>query len=100
MRLTLSRDVDMSITGGRHSFLAKYQASAIRRNDGVVKLKSLDLQLYSNGGSALDLSGPVMDRAILHSDGPYFWPEFKVMGVPCQTSQPPHTGKKSLKCLL
>lgn len=91
VRLTLSRDVDMSITGGRHSFLANYKASAIRKKDGVVKLKSLDLELYSNGGSALDLSGPVMDRAILHSDGPYFWPEFKVLGVPCKTSQPPHT---------
>lgn len=83
----------MAITGGRHAFLAKYEASAIRKTDGSVKLKSLDVNLYSNGGSALDLSGPVMDRAILHCDGPYFWPCFKAVGVPCRTVQPPHTGK-------
>ncbi len=56
-----------------------------------MKLKSLDVKLFSNGGSAFDLSGPVMDRALFHVDGPYFWPEFRAEGVPCKTVQPPHT---------
>ena len=90
VRLTLSRCEDMSITGGRHAFLAKYRASA-RMDTGNVKLLGLDVQLYSNGGCTFDLSGPVMDRALFHVDGSYFWPHFRAIGVPCKTVQPPHT---------
>jgi xanthine dehydrogenase molybdopterin-binding subunit B len=32
-----------------------------------------------------------MDRALFHVDGPYYWPEFHAIGVPCKTIQPPHT---------
>ncbi len=71
--------------------MAKYEASAIVKSSNEVKLKSLDVKLFSNGGSAFDLSGPVMDRALFHVDGPYFWPEFRAEGVPCKTVQPPHT---------
>jgi xanthine dehydrogenase/oxidase len=75
----------------RHAFIAKYKASAVIKNDNSVKLNSLDVKLYSNGGSAFDLSGPVMDRALFHVDGPYFWPQFHAEGVPTKTVQPPHT---------
>jgi len=51
----------------------------------------MDVQLYSNGGSGLDLSGPVMDRALLHVDGCYHWPHFRAKGIVCKTNQPPHT---------
>lgn len=91
VRLTLGRDVDMAITGGRHAFLANYEASAVIRSDKTVKLKCLNIKLFSNGGCAFDLSGPVMDRALFHVDGPYYWPEFHAEGVPCRTVQPPHT---------
>ena len=91
VRLTLSRATDMALTGGRHAFLAKYKASAIVKSDKSVKLNALDVQLFSNGGSAFDLSGPVMDRALFHVDGPYYWPTFRAEGVPCKTVQPPHT---------
>ena len=80
----------MSITGGIHAFLAKYRASA-RMDSGNVKLLGLDVKLYSNGGCTFDLSGPVMDRALFHVDGSYFWPHFRAIGVPCKTVQPPHT---------
>jgi len=91
VRLTLGRDVDMAITGGRHAFIANYTASAVVRSDQTVKLKCLNIKLFSNGGCAFDLSGPVMDRALFHVDGPYYWPEFHAEGVPCRTVQPPHT---------
>eukprot|EP00566_Odontella_aurita_P036259 CAMPEP_0113545998 /NCGR_PEP_ID=MMETSP0015_2-20120614/11568_1 /TAXON_ID=2838 /ORGANISM="Odontella" /LENGTH=1428 /DNA_ID=CAMNT_0000446417 /DNA_START=478 /DNA_END=4764 /DNA_ORIENTATION=- /assembly_acc=CAM_ASM_000160 len=94
VRLTLDRDVDMSITGGRHSFLANYRASAAvstSENSNSIKLQALDVQLYSNGGTAFDLSGPVMDRALFHVDGCYRWPNFRAVGVPCKTAQAPHT---------
>lgn len=91
VKLTLSRDVDMTITGGRHAFLAKYNASAVVNNDKTVQLCSLDVQLFNNGGSAADLSGPVMDRALFHLDNCYYWPSFSAVGTPCKTSQAPHT---------
>ena len=62
-----------------------------RGDDGVVKLAALDVQLYSNGGAFLDLSGPVMDRALLHIDNVYKWPSFRARGVVCKTHTPPNT---------
>jgi len=91
VRLTMPRDVDMSITGGRHTFLTKYRAAARVTSDGQVKLEALDAQLYNNGGSAFDLSGPVLCRALFHIDGCYNWPHFRAVGQVCKTAQPPHT---------
>jgi len=91
VRLTLNRDTDMMITGGRHSFLSKYKASALINDDGSVKLHALDVQLHNNGGCSFDLSGPVLDRALFHVDNCYNWPHFQSKGTPCKTSQPPHT---------
>jgi xanthine dehydrogenase/oxidase len=50
VRLTLSRHVDMSITGSRHAFVAKYKASALVSKAGHASLQSCDIQLYSNAG--------------------------------------------------
>ena len=70
VRLTLPRNVDMLITGHRHVFVSKYNASAEITEDGA-KLVALDIQLYNNGGCGRDLSGPVADRALFHVDGCY-----------------------------
>ncbi len=53
-RLTLNRDTDMSITGGRHSFLAPYKAGAIIEDCGTAKLHALDVGIFNNGGCAFD----------------------------------------------
>lgn len=88
--LTLPRDVDMLTTGHRHCFMSKYHATARITADGA-KLESMYLELYSNGGWGMDLSGPIVDRAILHSDGVYYFPNMEVHGVACKTAQAPHT---------
>lgn len=56
VRLTLSRDVDMKITGTRHAFVYKYIATAKITETGA-ELLSMDTQVYNNGGWAFDLSG-------------------------------------------
>ena len=72
--------------------MAKYTAAARPSADGgAPKLAVLDVQLYSNGGAFLDLSGPVMDRALLHVDNVYHWPSFRARGVVCKTHTPPNT---------
>ena len=92
VRLSLRRDVDMGTSGGRHPFIAQYTAAARPgANGGPPTLAALDVQLYSNGGAMLDLSGPVMDRALLHVDNCYKWPAFRARGVVCKTHTPPNT---------
>lgn len=90
VRLTLSRDVDMKLTGTRHVFVSKYNASAEITEDGA-RLVAFDVQLFANAGCGFDLSGPVVDRALFHVDGCYNFPNFRCEGVACKTVQPPHT---------
>lgn len=85
--INIERDVDMSITGQRHAFKFNYKAGMSK--DGM--LNYLDVQLYSNGGCSLDLSLPVMDRALFHVDNVYHWPSLKARGSICRTNQPSHT---------
>lgn len=44
------------------------------------------MQLYSNAGFSLDLSGAVMDRALLFLDGCYRFPEIFAEGRLCKTN--------------
>ena len=90
VRVTLDRNVDMQTTGQRHAFIAHYKAAAVVEG-GKPKLLAMDVNLYSNGGCSLDLSGPVMDRALFHVDGVYKFDAFRCHGLVCKTHQPPHT---------
>nr|KYP58492.1 Xanthine dehydrogenase [Cajanus cajan] len=87
VKITLDRDVDMMITGQRHSFLGKYKVGFT--NEG--KVLALDLEIYNNGGNSLDLSLAVLERAIFHSDNVYEIPNMRVMGRVCFTNFPSHT---------
>jgi len=81
VKINVDRDVDMWVTGGRHPFLARYRAAA--GPDG--KLRALDAKLYCNAGYSMDLTEPVMGRALFHSDGCYKIPNVKVEGFMCLT---------------
>lgn len=49
------------------------------------KLLALEVDLYSNAGHSLDLSGSIMDRALCHIDNVYKWPHFLGRGHVCKT---------------
>lgn len=85
--INIERDVDMSISGQRHSFIGKYSAGCTK--DGIIKY--VQYQLYSNAGYSLDLSQPVMDRALFHCDNVYEFPALHCRGSICKTNQPSHT---------
>jgi len=85
--LVIDRDVDMSITGHRHPFMATYKAAC--SSEG--KLCAIDVQLYSNAGNSLDLSASVMDRALLSIDSVYSIPNVRVQGIVCKTNLPSNT---------
>ncbi|KAJ1406943.1 Aldehyde oxidase/xanthine dehydrogenase, a/b hammerhead, partial [Sesbania bispinosa] len=87
VKITLDRDVDMMITGQRHSFLGKYKVGFT--NEG--RVLALDLEIYNNGGNSLDLSLAVLERAMFHSDNVYEIPNIRIMGRVCFTNFPSNT---------
>lgn len=83
----LSRFQDMVTTGKRHPFLGRFQVGFDR--DG--KLLSLQLELFSDGGYSLDLSSPVLFRAMFHADNCYLLPNVEIVGRICKTNTVSHT---------
>ena len=51
----------------------------------------MKLQLYSNAGNTADLSQPIIDRALFHSDNVYNIPHFHTEGRACKTNLPSNT---------
>lgn len=82
MRLMLSREEDMKMTGQRHPFQARWKVAA--SNDG--KLIALDVDIYNNAGWSQDMSGAVMDRCCTHIDNCYEWPNAWIRGHCCKTN--------------
>ncbi|KAL3718639.1 hypothetical protein ACJRO7_003719 [Eucalyptus globulus] len=87
VKITLDRDVDMMITGQRHSFLGKYKVGFTK--DG--KVLALDLEIYNNAGNSLDLSSAILERAMFHSDNVYEIPNIRINGRVCFTNFPSNT---------
>ena len=87
VRVRLTRAQDMAMTGKRHPFLARFDVGF----DGGGKLRGLSLELFSDGGWSLDLSAPVMSRAMFHADNCYFLPDVEITGRVCRTHHVSHT---------
>ncbi len=87
VRLCLTKDDDMVMTGKRNPFQNLYNVAF--DDDGVID--GLEVELYSDGGAYADLSTSIMERAMLHSDNAYFVPHMKVSGQVCKTHHHPHT---------
>ncbi|CAG2063990.1 unnamed protein product [Timema podura] len=83
----LDRDEDMMITGTRHPFLGRYKVAFTKEG----KLIGCDIQIYSNGGHTMDLSFPVLQRAMFHFSNAYFIPNVRVNGYVCKTNIPSNT---------
>ena len=81
-RMRFNRDQDMMLTGKRHPFLAKFTVGY----DNEGRLLALKSAHYSNGGWALDLSMPVTDRAMFHTDNCYYIPNVELRGQVVKTN--------------
>jgi xanthine dehydrogenase large subunit len=86
-RARLTRYQDMTLTGKRHPFLGRFRVGF--DDDG--KLSGLALDLFSDGGWSLDLSSPVLFRAMFHSDNCYLLENVQVTGRVCKTHMVSHT---------
>jgi xanthine dehydrogenase large subunit len=87
VRIRLTRRQDMVMTGKRHPFLARFRVGY----DDAGRLLAVALQLFSDGGWALDLSFPVLGRAMFHTDNCYHVPHMDVVGRVCRTHHVSHT---------
>jgi xanthine dehydrogenase large subunit len=87
VRLRLTRAQDMTMTGKRHPFLARFRAGFA--DDGV--LRALKLELFSDGGWSLDLSAPILSRAMFHVDNCYALRNVEILGRVCRTHHVSHT---------
>lgn len=87
VELKLNRLEDQVWTGKRHPFLARYKVGF--NKDG--KILAYEGYLASNGGAYVDLSLPVTERAMFHSDNAYYIPNMHITGAACRTNLPPNT---------
>ena len=87
VRVRLPRVLDMALTGKRHPFLARFAARF--HEDG--RLEHLSVSLYSDGGWSLDLSEPVLWRAMFHLDNAYYLPSVEITGYVCRTHKTSQT---------
>ncbi|WP_076260724.1 xanthine dehydrogenase molybdopterin binding subunit [Intrasporangium flavum] len=87
VRLRLNRTQDLTMTGKRHGFHAQWRVGF--DEDG--RLQALDATLTADGGWSLDLSEPVLARALCHIDNAYWVPDVRVNGRIARTNKTSQT---------
>lgn len=85
--LRLNRNQDITMTGKRHPFHATWEVGF----DDDHRICALSATLTSNGGWSLDLSEPVLARALCHIDNAYWIPNIEVHGRVAKTNRPSNT---------
>jgi xanthine dehydrogenase large subunit len=87
VRWQLDRDHDMTITGKRHPFHARFRVG----HDEEGHLLAVDAELTADGGWSLDLSQAILDRALFHLDNAYYVPACRYRGRVAKTNVTSHT---------
>jgi xanthine dehydrogenase large subunit len=87
VRLRLNRTQDVTMTGKRHGFHSSWRVGF--DDDG--HLVALDATLTADGGWSLDLSEPVLARAMCHIDNSYWIPNVRVDGRIAKTNKTSQT---------
>lgn len=82
VRVQFDRDVDMILTGKRHPFSSNFEVGF----DDEGRLLAMKVALISDGGWSLDLSQPVLDRALFHLDNAYYIPAVHFTGRVAKTN--------------
>jgi len=87
VKIWLNRDQDMVMTGKRHPFLARYDAAV----DAEGRITAAKIELFADGGWSLDLSTPILDRAMFHLDNAYWIPDLCFNGAVVRTNKGSNT---------
>ncbi|MFE5672251.1 xanthine dehydrogenase molybdopterin binding subunit [Agromyces sp. NPDC056523] len=87
VRVRLTRTQDLTMTGKRHPFHAAWRAGF----DDEGRILALEATLTSDGGWCLDLSEPVLGRALCHVENAYWIPDIVVLGRIAKTHKTSQT---------
>ncbi|XP_077993141.1 xanthine dehydrogenase/oxidase-like [Glandiceps talaboti] len=87
VRCVLERQMDMTITGGRHPIVAKYKVGY--KKDGSIM--GLAVTIYTNAGSSEDLSIAVLFCIVTAIWHVYCIPAICIRGYACKTNLPSNT---------
>jgi len=87
VRLRLNRTQDLTMTGKRHPFHIEWRAGFTE--DGFIQ--ALEATLTADGGWSLDLSEPVLGRALCHLDNAYWIPNVHAHGRIARTNKTSQT---------
>ncbi|WMX43628.1 xanthine dehydrogenase molybdopterin binding subunit [Streptomyces roseicoloratus] len=87
VRLRLNRTQDLTMSGKRHGFHAAWKIGF----DAEGRIQALDATLTADGGWSLDLSEPVVARALCHVDNTYWIPNARVTGRVARTNKVSNT---------
>ncbi len=87
VRVQLDRDLDMMLTGKRHPFFGRFEIG----HDADGRILAAHVELVSDGGWSLDLSQPIVDRALFHLDNSYYLPAVHFTGRVAKTNTTSHT---------
>ncbi len=82
VKLRLDRDDDMRSTGKRHDFLIDYEVGFDNRG----RILGVEFRHALRCGISADLSGPIADRAMFHSDNAYYLPNVTITSFRCKTN--------------
>ncbi len=87
VKIVLSREEDMAVTGKRHPYSSDYKIGL----SGDGKILAYEVTYYQNAGAAADLSPAILERSLFHATSSYFIPNVRVTGHSCRTNLPPFT---------
>ncbi|QEU96895.1 xanthine dehydrogenase molybdopterin binding subunit [Streptomyces kanamyceticus] len=87
VRLRLNRTQDLTMSGKRHGFHARWRIGF----DADGRIRALDATLTADGGWSLDLSEPVVARALCHIDNTYWIPNARITGRIARTNKVSNT---------
>jgi xanthine dehydrogenase large subunit len=87
VRVRLTRELDMALTGKRHPYLVRYSAGFASTG----QIEALKIAFFSDGGWSLDLSEPIMWRSLFHCDNAYYLPNVEATGRICRTHKTSQT---------
>lgn len=87
VRVRLNRTQDLTMSGKRHGFHAGWRVGF----DADGHLLALEATLTADGGWSLDLSEPVLARALCHIDNIYWIPNARIAGRIAKTNKVSNT---------
>ncbi|MFD8148182.1 xanthine dehydrogenase molybdopterin binding subunit [Streptomyces sp. NPDC059708] len=87
VRVRLNRTQDLTMSGKRHGFHATWKIGF----DAEGRIQALEATLTADGGWSLDLSEPVVARALCHIDNTYWIPNARISGRIAKTNKVSNT---------